>query len=320
MPMKSPAQTRLMEAAAHTPGGYGGVSQEVGKKFVAAGKSYDDANGYDLETLIKRIKAATPKKDARMAMSDDCMEKLDAVSKKATALNDRLDGVERTLARHRVERRARGDADISNLGNKRAPEFKGDAAEVGDKRRAYWDREKKSWVRTKNAKGPNGESVETHTWKGNHWQNPGGHIISGGGSGRDDSHGIHRPARKGKAIQRHAERGDAIETVNGHQIREGKIESGPKMDWNKWYIEKDGHRVGGPFKTKREARSAAEKPHAERGDAIREMPAQGSGRKGTYTVMVNGRDHKTHLTLEEAKKEAATWFYKGVGAFVIKEV
>ncbi len=36
MPSKSPAQHRLMEAAAHTPGGYDGVPQAVGKEFVAA--------------------------------------------------------------------------------------------------------------------------------------------------------------------------------------------------------------------------------------------------------------------------------------------
>ena len=34
MPTSSPAQHRLMEAAAHTPGGYGGVPQKVGKEFV----------------------------------------------------------------------------------------------------------------------------------------------------------------------------------------------------------------------------------------------------------------------------------------------
>lgn len=33
MPSKSPAQARLMAAAAHTPGGYGGVPQSVGKEF-----------------------------------------------------------------------------------------------------------------------------------------------------------------------------------------------------------------------------------------------------------------------------------------------
>jgi len=36
MPSKSPAQHRLMEAAAHTKGGYGGIPQKVGKEFVKA--------------------------------------------------------------------------------------------------------------------------------------------------------------------------------------------------------------------------------------------------------------------------------------------
>ena len=34
MPAKSAAQERLMQAAAHTPGGFGGVPQEVGKEFI----------------------------------------------------------------------------------------------------------------------------------------------------------------------------------------------------------------------------------------------------------------------------------------------
>lgn len=38
MPSKSSAQHRLMEAAAHTKGGYGGVPQSVGKEFAAADK------------------------------------------------------------------------------------------------------------------------------------------------------------------------------------------------------------------------------------------------------------------------------------------
>lgn len=38
MPSKSPAQKRLMQAAAHTKGGYGGVPQKVGKEFVKADK------------------------------------------------------------------------------------------------------------------------------------------------------------------------------------------------------------------------------------------------------------------------------------------
>lgn len=36
MPSKSASQHRLMEAAAHTPGGYGGVPQKVGKDYVKA--------------------------------------------------------------------------------------------------------------------------------------------------------------------------------------------------------------------------------------------------------------------------------------------
>lgn len=36
MPSKSDAQHRLMEVAAHTPGGYGGVPQSVGKDFALA--------------------------------------------------------------------------------------------------------------------------------------------------------------------------------------------------------------------------------------------------------------------------------------------
>lgn len=38
MPTKSPAQKRLMQAAAHTKGGFGGVPQKIGKEFVAADK------------------------------------------------------------------------------------------------------------------------------------------------------------------------------------------------------------------------------------------------------------------------------------------
>lgn len=36
MPSKSPAQARLMAAAAHTKGGYDGVPQSVGKEFNSA--------------------------------------------------------------------------------------------------------------------------------------------------------------------------------------------------------------------------------------------------------------------------------------------
>ncbi len=39
MPSKSAAQKRLMQAAAHTKGGFAGVPQKVGREFVAADKS-----------------------------------------------------------------------------------------------------------------------------------------------------------------------------------------------------------------------------------------------------------------------------------------
>lgn len=38
MPPVSEAQRRLMQAAAHTKGGVGGVSQKVGKEFASADK------------------------------------------------------------------------------------------------------------------------------------------------------------------------------------------------------------------------------------------------------------------------------------------
>lgn len=38
MPTRSPAQRRLMAAAAHTKGGYAGVPQSVGREFLMADK------------------------------------------------------------------------------------------------------------------------------------------------------------------------------------------------------------------------------------------------------------------------------------------
>jgi hypothetical protein len=47
MPSKSPAQHRLMEAAAHTKGGFGGVPQKVGKEFVQADKNMKEGGLYE---------------------------------------------------------------------------------------------------------------------------------------------------------------------------------------------------------------------------------------------------------------------------------
>ena len=45
MPSKSAKQHRLMEAAAHTKGGFGGVSQKVGKEFAKADKGKEFKEG-----------------------------------------------------------------------------------------------------------------------------------------------------------------------------------------------------------------------------------------------------------------------------------
>jgi len=54
MPSKSPAQHKLMEAAAHTKGGFGGVPQKVGKEFVTADKSKKFKNGGLYENIHKK--------------------------------------------------------------------------------------------------------------------------------------------------------------------------------------------------------------------------------------------------------------------------
>jgi hypothetical protein len=46
MPSKSPSQKRLMQAAAHTKGGFGGVPQKVGKEFVKADKKLKEGGLY----------------------------------------------------------------------------------------------------------------------------------------------------------------------------------------------------------------------------------------------------------------------------------
>lgn len=45
MPSKSPSQHRLMEAAAHTKGGFGGVPQKVGKEFAKSDEGKKFAKG-----------------------------------------------------------------------------------------------------------------------------------------------------------------------------------------------------------------------------------------------------------------------------------
>jgi hypothetical protein len=65
MPSKSPAQHRLMEAAAHTKGGYGGVPQAVGKEFASAdrGKKFSEGGLYaNIHAKQERIKNGSGEK------------------------------------------------------------------------------------------------------------------------------------------------------------------------------------------------------------------------------------------------------------------
>ncbi len=52
MPSVSEKQKKLMNIAAHTPGGYGGVSQKVGAEFHAADKARESTKS----KIAKRYK------------------------------------------------------------------------------------------------------------------------------------------------------------------------------------------------------------------------------------------------------------------------
>ena len=54
MPSKSPAQHKLMQIAAHTKGGFGGVPQKVGKEFAKADKGKELKGGGLYENIHKK--------------------------------------------------------------------------------------------------------------------------------------------------------------------------------------------------------------------------------------------------------------------------
>jgi len=69
MPSKSPAQHRLMQAAAHTKGGFGGVPQKVGKEFVKAdkGKKFKEGGLYaNIHAKRERIAEGSGEKMRRV--------------------------------------------------------------------------------------------------------------------------------------------------------------------------------------------------------------------------------------------------------------
>ena len=83
MPSTSPAQHRLMEAAAHTPGGYGGVPEKVGKEFVAA----DDG------TITMAAQDATlTEMDIAKAMRDGLMDSPQRIGPQAWLRDLRITG------------------------------------------------------------------------------------------------------------------------------------------------------------------------------------------------------------------------------------
>jgi len=69
MPSKSPAQHRLMQAAAHTKGGFGGVPQKVGKEFAKAdeGKKFKEGGLYaNIHAKQQRIAEGSGEKMRRV--------------------------------------------------------------------------------------------------------------------------------------------------------------------------------------------------------------------------------------------------------------
>jgi hypothetical protein len=67
MPSKSPSQKRLMQAAAHTKGGFGGVPQKVGKEFVKADKKLKGGGLYaNIHAKQQRIAEGSGEKMRRV--------------------------------------------------------------------------------------------------------------------------------------------------------------------------------------------------------------------------------------------------------------
>jgi len=85
MPSKSASQHRLMQAAAHTKGGFGGVPQNVGKEFVKADKMKDGG-------VVQSLKKAGFYEDGKSKP-----ERLKIVSQ-ATTKPERLEIVEKLFS------------------------------------------------------------------------------------------------------------------------------------------------------------------------------------------------------------------------------
>jgi hypothetical protein len=91
MPSKSPAQHRLMQAAAHTKGGFGGVPQKVGKEFVKADKKMNEGG------VVQSLKKA-----GFYAEGKSKPERLKIVSQ-ATTKPERLEIVEKLYSSKKMK-------------------------------------------------------------------------------------------------------------------------------------------------------------------------------------------------------------------------
>jgi hypothetical protein len=129
MPAKSAAQHRLMEAAAHTPGGFGGVPQAVGREFVKG----DDAS--ILNEVEFRLMALNDHLDDMMparrdASHADVVGRIDALFRRSRGGEGRADAGEWDESKHpRAEDGKFGSGSGSAKSGKYSPKVAGSVAE-----------------------------------------------------------------------------------------------------------------------------------------------------------------------------------------------
>jgi hypothetical protein len=125
MPSKSLAQHRLMEAAAHTKGGFGGVPQSVGKDFVNADKGKKFKDGGVIKSLKKAgFYEAGKSKSDRLGIVNEVTTKpqrLEMVDKMFSAKKMKEGGLYANINAKR-ERIAEGSGEkMRKVGSKGAP-------------------------------------------------------------------------------------------------------------------------------------------------------------------------------------------------------
>ena len=100
MPSKSPAQHRLMEAAAHTKGGVGGVSQKVGKEFAKADEGRKFKKGGLYENIhAKRERIAEGSGEKMRRVGSKGAPTADAFKQSAKTVKKKEGGVSLAIGR-----------------------------------------------------------------------------------------------------------------------------------------------------------------------------------------------------------------------------